>query len=357
MALLWMDGFDHYAAGDTGRAQMTDGAWAEVSSSHQPEATTPRTGRHAIKYILGNSNNVARRVLGGAKTTVGIGMAFRMDELPTANDSCALMQFRDAGNAVNVTVCAQTTGVVSVFRGVTTALLGQTAVPVIFAETYQHIEVRASFALSALGTVEVRVNGVTVLSLQDVQTAVAYSECSQVTIYNNMTMASVVPTCYIDDVFAWDDTGATNNDFLGDRRVRLMVPDADTAVADWAIVGAASGYDAINDADRDDETTYINGDTPAGTPVMSEFSLENPVTGIGAIAAVQTVFLSRKTDAGDCNVQLSMLSGSSASEGTDHPLTEQYTYRHDVHPLNPDTGTPWTEATLTAAKLRIARTL
>lgn len=298
--------------------------------------------------------------MGGAKTIVGIGMALYMNNLPATNNTASLVQFRDSANTINCTICVQSTGVISVFRGVTNALLGQTSVPVIYANTFQHVEARIFFSVTGTGTVEIRVNGVTVLSIQNVGTAVTYAECSQVTIYTNMTLGSSIPTAYVDDLYAWDNTGATNNDFLGDRRVRTMFVDSDTAVAEWSPVGSASGYSAINQADPDDDTTYISGDPPTGDPldpVRSEFSIQNPVAGIGAIAAIQTVFRSRKTEAGDCNVQLSMLSGGSASDGTAHPITEAYTYRHDIHPLNPATGTPWTEATLAAAQLRVSRTL
>lgn len=357
MALLWMDGFDHY--GST-IAPMTDGAWAEVGAGYSLSSSNPRTGAYGVQRD-GTSGGEARRILGGAKTTVGLGAAMHISALPSSNDRYVIFSFRDTNNDPQVQIVLESTGKVAAYRGpaVGAVLLGVSASPVVVAAAYQHVEAKVAFSNSA-GAVEVRVNGVTVLNLSSVDTvATANVECSQVGMFHNFN-SNMSCTTSFDDVFAWDTSGAQNTDFLGDRRVRTFYPDGDTATAGWSPVGAATGYDCINDTSPDDDTTYISAAPLVGSPpteLVSEFTLQDAPAGIGAIAAVQTYVRARKTQAGDANIEVGMVSGSSVSAGAGRAITEQYTYWMDVHELNPDTGTPWNEATLTASKVRITRTL
>lgn len=363
MALLWMDGFDHYGAGAPGRAAMLDGVWAQVGSSYALSTVNPRTG--ATHMRVGNSveTDILRRVLGGAKTSAAVAMAAYFSQLPAAANSYSLFSFRDAANTVNINIILQPTGVIEVHRGWSLGgpfdSLGVTPSPVIVAGAYQHLEVRATFS-NTVGAVEVRVNGVTVLSITGADTVAGLAECSQVTFCWGLTSSgNGGVTTDFDDVFAWDALGTENNDFLGDRRVRTLFPDANTAVAGWTPTGAATGYECIDDSAPDDEATYVSAAPLTGSPptqLVSEFGVQDPPAGVGAIAAVQTYVRMRKTEAGVTDVMVSMLSGTGVSDGQDRAITEAYTYWTDVHELNPNTGTPWSESSLSGAKIRITRT-
>lgn len=359
MALLWMDGFDHYGSGAAGRLAMLDGVWAEISSNWTPTATNSRTGTAALRGSSFTGAQVIRRVLGGAKTVVGVGGAFYLNVLPAANLAVKLCDFRDAANAIQVIIFVDSTGTVSAYRGDGVTLLGTSASPAVVASAYQHAECKVVFS-QTVGSVEVRINGVTVLSLTGQDTvASALVECSQVSVFGTKNTPTNVLTLDIDDVFAWDDSGTLNNDFLGDRRVRTLFPDADTATEDWVATGATDGFDCIHDAAPDNETTYISAAPLTGsppTPLTSIYGLQDPPAGAGAIAAVQTYVRMRKTEAGVTDVQVSMLSSGDESAGADHAITEAYTYWMDVHELNPNTGTVWSEASLSAAQLQIKRT-
>lgn len=350
MALLWMDGFDHYGGNIS---NMLNGVWAQTTGSLS--TVNPRTGTH---HFLRSGSSVLRRVLGGAKTTVGFGAAYYLTELPSENDEVGLLTMSDASNLQQISFGIQSTGTMTVVRGGTTGVNGTvihtTATPVVVAEAYQHIEFRVGVH-STNGSVEVRVNGVTVINLVDVDTnPTGAGEVSQLSLAKYGPSSSNTTT-HMDDVFAWDDTGTTNNDFLGDRRVRTIYPDSDTATAEWSIVGAVNGFDAINQTGPDGDTTYIEADT--NVPVTSEFGLQDLPASTGAIAAVQTYIMQRKTEAGDGNTQTSLISGASVADGADRPITEVYTYGQDVFETDPDTGSAWTKAGVDAAKLRLRRTL
>lgn len=351
MALLWCDGFDHY--GTIGR--MSNGAWAEITSvGVQLNTTNPRTGTTCLRVTQnGPSSNIARRVLGGAKTTVGLGMAVWIPNLPPGNNEQKFFSWQDAANATQLVLFLQSTGVLELKRGGNVSL-GVTSTPVIVAGAYQHVECIAFFS-QTVGTFECRVNGVTVLSLSGIDTvASSLVECSQVNICGSFTGSGFSSTdCYVDDVFAYDDTGSYNNTFIGDRRVLTLFPNANTSTADWTPVGAATGYECIDEANPDDDTTYITAGT---TGLASQFGLQNLPAGISVVSAVVMVERARKTEAGTANTKVSLVSGASTAAGADKPLTEVYTYRQDVFQIDPATAAPFTAAAVDALQLKVERT-
>lgn len=344
MTLLWCDGLDHYGV----NGNMSEGAWGSVTVSTL-SSTNPRTGTHHLRFT-GNGN---RRVLGGAKTTVGTAAAIYLSALPNQNAQVTPFDFRDAANSSQIQVVIQSTGTISIYRGNKTTLLDTTASPVITAEAYQHIECMVFFS-QTVGTVEVRVNGVTVTSLTGIDTvATSLVECSQIN-YGHIGTGST--TMDMDDIYAYDDTGSYNNTFIGDRRVLTLFPDADTIQADWSIVGAASGYQAIDDTTPDGDSTYIAATTSGSPGTISEFELQDLPDGISAISAVMLVGMMRKTEAGTADVQMSIISSDVESQGTNRPMTEIYTYYGDVFEVDPATAAPFTPSGVDDLQIKIERT-
>lgn len=354
MALLWCDSFDHYGT----LARLTDGVYAEVNIGCSLQNTGARTGTYCIRQG-GNAFNSAvqsnfRRVFGGPKTVVGVAAAFFYAALPTLNNGQRIFQFMDAANLTQISVCLQSTGIIEVFRGDMTTSLGATATPAITANAYQHVECMVLFS-QTVGTVEIRVNGVTVLSLSGKDTcATANVESSQIYIGGGFPAGSLTfGQTIFDDLFAWDDTGSYNNTFIGDRRVITLFPDSNTATADWTAVGAASGYECIDEANPNDDTDYISAATVGN---VSQFGLQNLPSGISIVSAVVMVERARKTEAGLANTKISLVSGGSSVAGADKPLTEIYTYRQDVFPINPATAAPFTAAEVDALNFKVERT-
>ena len=353
MALLWCDGFDHYGTSTT---KMLDGVWAEVGGAVSLSSVNPRTGSLSIKQSGGTPSTKLRRVFGGAKTTVGMGAAFYFSALPSGNDGTNLFQFCDTANNEQLTIGLQSTGTVAAWRRRPSGgtLLGTSASPVVVASAYQHIEAVVFFS-DTVGTVEVRVNGVTVLSLSGIDTVyTANVEASQAYIGGNIPGESLNnPDMYIDDVFCYDNTSSYNHTFIGDRRVLTLFPNANTATADWTAVGTATGYECIDEASPNDDTDYI---TAATTGLVSQFGLQNLPGGISVVNAVVMVERARKTEAGVANTQVSIVSGASTSNGADKPLTEVYTYRQDVFQTDPASAAPFTPAEVDALQFKVART-
>lgn len=357
MALQFIDGFDHYGTGAGSLTAMANGVYANVGQTG-PSNTQVRTGTYGLK-MAAVSNDFYRRVFSGSVATAGLGYAHWCGSLPVNNATYILAAFRDSGNLDQCAIVLQSTGAIAAYRGngaingSYSALLG-TSSPVIVTSSWQHIECRVTID-DTVGTVEVRVDGVTVLSLTGKDTkATATAGTAQVMWGRGSdSIGTPVVTEYIDDLFAWDTTGGANNDFIGDRRVRTIFPDGNAATQEWAVTGAASAYQAINEAAPDGDTSYISAST---SPTTSEFTLQDAPVSVGAISGAQTYVYAKKTDAGTATMQVSMLSGVSVSAGADRPVTTAYTYWMDMHPVDPATGAPWTRDGLNAATLRVRRT-
>lgn len=361
MSLIFCDGFDHYGLDES---NMTDGVYAEVDAGGtlwSLSTANPRTGTHALRRdSLGSGEQMVRRVLGGAKTTVGQAAAVYFSALPGANDRFVLYDFRDTANVHQVSVVIQSTGIIDVKRGTDSGVsLGATASPAVVAEAYQHIETLVTFDHET-GSVEVRVNGVTVLSITGADTvATLNEECSQVALLCGRNFSSGAPglDTDIDDYFVYDDSGSFNNTFIGDRRVLTLFPNADTAQEDWVPSTGSDSFAMVDEADPDDDSTYLSAAAGISPAPVTELELGDLPAGISAISAIQLVHRSRKTDAGDANMQLSAVSAASEAAGTDRPITEAYTYYHDVIEADPDTSAPFTPSAVDALKLKIERTL
>jgi hypothetical protein len=66
---------------------------------------------------------------------------------------------------------------------------------------------------------------------------------------------------------------------------------------------------------------------------------------------------SRKTDAGDGNIQVGAISGASTGLGADRPITTAYTYWWDIFDTDPATAAAWSRTSVNAMNLQLNRTL
>lgn len=340
MALLWMDGFDHYSNTET---FMLDGLYAQASGILS--SSPVRTG---LRSLLIDQGTILRKVLPSGRAAVGVGMGLYFPQIPSINNNAVLIDFRDNTNTRHVAVGVTSTGALEVFSGV--SYLGTTA-PVLTANAWHHLEMAVGFS-NTVGTVEIRVNGVTVLSLTGQDTvSTANVQCAQVASFN--TAGSPTSNFYIDDLFIWDTLGSHNNDFIGDRRVLRLLPNADTAETDWVRNTGSNDFEAIDEVPPDDDATYV--EATAATD-RSEYGMENLGAEVVNVAALMTLPRIKKTDAGTANAQISLVSGASVTAGADRPITTAYTYWPDVFETDPATGAPWTPSAVNSALVRIERT-
>lgn len=362
MAIRWMEGFDHYGTTPNGgRDAMLAGPWAQFGTSTVPLVSTAqsRTSGSSLLIPANNTNqstmNFARRLLGDSLASFGFATGVYMASLPAVNNTLGF-SFQTAANSRNISFCFQSDGTIQVFVGSGAGdsgnLIGTTP-QVLSALAWNHVEVFVSHS-ATVGAVEIRVNAITVLNLTGVNTSALPSASVRLGNLNTTVNSRVLPDCYFDDLVCWDTTGPRNNTFVGPQKVVLNKLAADTEVADWTVVGAASGTAAISEIPPNGDTSYITADMP---DQVSEFTVEPLDENVVAITAVYLPAMMRQSQPGSTWVQQGMVSGSDVALGEDRPITEAYTYWADVIDVDPATGAPWTRAAYNASRRRFTKTI
>lgn len=360
MALLFIEGFEVYGSS---AAELTDGAYLD-SNQVQLDSSIKRTGSYALRA---GDNQAAelRRALYGEYTTLGMGFGLYIDELPVESLTAQLCAFKNDDNSPQITVWLSTAGNIIVMRGGLDLLesgteLARTTDSAVITDAWQHFEIQVHFADGTDGWYEIRLDGVTVLQQSGIDT-IATSTLKNVNqvegigtrdVYNG---ANTNFRLYMDDWYCYDMTGTRNNDWIGDRRVIALFPSDNGAVQQWTAAGASSAHDCIDDTSPDDDTTYIEAGNES-FPVNSTFELDDVPSVVGAISGVQVYVKSKKTEAGEGNLQVSMISGSDEENGVDRPVSTIYAHRTDMFEFDPATGAPWSPSGLSAALVDVERT-
>jgi hypothetical protein len=357
MALIWADDFKSF--GDDEGA-MSDGVYGEVDSITLVADPDPLASGNVVRHL--NLGNGMRFVYPSSVTTAGYAGRFWFETLPTSVLP-AIIQFRNASNAAQVTIEVTTTGAIQARRGFssTGTILG-TSNPVITANAWNHIEVKVLVS-DTVGTVHVQVNGIEVLALTGQDTLNSGSaEISQIfhgstridsAVTGSASNSATGLTIYRKDAVYWDTSGTQNNDFMGTVSVLRLVVDADSSF-NWTPSTGTTGYDLLDEAGPDD-ADYISADSTP--PAASVFTFGNLPVDVTSVRGLISLVRAKKTDGGDGNLQVSLTSNAADDLGSDRPITTADTYYWDVSELSPDTGVAWTPSEVDDATVKIDRTL
>ena len=160
----------------------------------------------------------------------------------------------------------------------------------------------------------------------------------------------------LDDIYVCDDTGAANNDFLGDTRILSTIPTGDGAELQWTPSSGTTHYTLLDEATPNGDTDYISAAAAGQTDTFTFPALTLP-TGYGILRAVQVMAYAKSPVGG-----VDRLAGIARVGGTDYPSAEGivqavYTGIANVFEGNPATGNPWTLAEVNAAEWGVKRTL
>lgn len=355
MSLLWMDSWERWG-GST--SAMTSGGYAQVANVSLTTSNVA-TGNYALSFTMASATGQSwgvRHVLSSAAQIIGTSFHLRMAALPNNSGRAHFMQLRTAANVFILALGVEADGQIVVrdaqFSG---NIIADSDDFKLTAGGYHHIEMRV-FHDATNGTIEVRVDGVTRINAIDVDTGA--NACGQIWIgstINTVLGGGDEPAANLDNFAVWDTNGTAVNDFIGNKSVFFYTPNQDTAAADFLPSAAsAMGFEMIDDAVPDDDTTYIYSATPGE---VSEFDLEDGDASITSIAAVMLIGRSRKTDSGDGNVQMSLISGASVGAGADNPLSTGYFTYSDIFHIDPATGSAITLSAFNSMKMRFERTL
>lgn len=232
MALIHIDGFDHYGDVET---KMTEGIYDQVDSVFSLSTTNPRTGLRSLRRDSTSTTGYISFSFDSTKKTIGFGFTFHIDQLPSSDISYELCYLSDTDNARQINFTLTSGGAIACHIGSAFGqFIGQTSDNVISGGAYNHIE----FGIYA--------------SKSDESLAI-----------NNICFCLDVSNSMLSIV-----SGSTTRwDILQSEMVTTLTAMKGTTGAFIGIVaygfGVESMFKEINaDSDIDDLITYVNGLSP-----------------------------------------------------------------------------------------------
>jgi hypothetical protein len=147
----------------------------------------------------------------------------------------------------------------------------------------------------------------------------------------------------IDDVYVTN--GGTR---LGESRVAVLYPNADTADADWTPSTSVNHYATVDETTVNGDTDYVASGTVGDLDLyeVSDLSLTPD-----SIHAVQVTMCARKDDAATREVRSKVKSGAAMADGATHAMAASYQYFRDIHEADPSTSTAWTSGGVNAIQI------
>lgn len=331
MSLLFCDSFDHYATADGLKKWTAFGTGVTITAS---------SGRRSGGSCnLAGSNRFIDKTLPSNYATLIVGWA-----LSTGGGTAAtLLKFLD-GATVHCALFLTAAGAIAAYRGDLTTLLGTSANGVVPSSGFCYIEAKVLIS-DTVGTVDVHVNGSSVLSLtsQDTRNA-GNASCT------GFSVRGVSGSTDIDDLYACDAAGsAPTNTFLGDCRIDALYPNADGSNTDFTCSTGSTHYTLVDEAtpntsDYVESSTVNNKDTYA-------FQDLSAITG--TIYGAQICTAALKDDAGARSLANTVKSSSTNADGATQALSTSQLYYLDIFPTDPNTAAAWTEAAINAAEFGV----
>jgi hypothetical protein len=224
--------------------------------------------------------------------------------------------------------------------------LGQTTpTNAIVLNRYYYIEMKA--VLGTSGSVEMRINGQSVLTLSGVN--IGPTANADVV---NISGPPGGALCYVDDFYVCDGSGSYNNTFLGDVQIGILKPRAEGNKLEWVPNATGTHWSRVNEVPTgggtgpDDDTSYVSSTmTGISTTGPSDLFIFDTVATNRLVLGVQSNIFARKDDEG--NRALSVLTSNSSSNVQSDPVGRyinltyiDYLNQFDVNPIGGGTWTP-----------------
>jgi hypothetical protein len=323
MSLRYFDGFDFYATGDlAARYNIATGGFFVYP-------TSGRFNTGAVGNALAGGGDKLSKFFGEQPTWI-VGFCYRFVYSGYATILCSLANA--SGNQVELRLDANS--YVQITANGTVLATGTTS---LLPNTWYYLELKATISKTCPpnscvarigGVVEVTVPAGSNTDPQNTGTA------SRVTLnYDNFRTQQLY-----DDFYVLDGSGTHNNDFLGDVRVETLLPNAQGVYQDFAVSGAASNFQAVNEPTQNGDTSYVYASQVGKTDT---YRFPNLVSNPDAIAGMQLITIVRKDDAGSHAMKGVVRIGGTDYLGVEQGVQDSYCYLTTAYELNPATGLPW----------------
>lgn len=358
MALQWMDEFNTYGAGLSGVTAALQGTpyaaiWPNSTTQFPADPDPLATGRvFRVGAQNVNSNTADTRIsLPTPGTNIGIGCRRWYGALPASSGfRPVVFSYRDAGNNKVYELQVELNGALSIYNGANVQLATTTA-PVITGGAWYHIAMRIN---TVTGTVKVQVEGNNIAAL----TSYTFTPTSALFYFIGMSSrqdfnSDFSPNHYMKDLTIWDGSGSQNNDMVGTVGVYRLSLASDVS-SGWARSSGTTDYGLLNETGPDDASLISAGSALPAASIMGISSLPAAIVGIRGIMPLIRL---QKSDAGDCSIVDSIVSGASTANGATKTVLTSFAYYYDIIELDPATAALWTPTAVNAAKVKINRTV
>jgi hypothetical protein len=301
MAVVAIEGFDLYngTGNPTGLTASTPYGWVGVNWFYGPGITTGRFGGQC--YYWNNEGSESGLVLPTIGPQFTVACAARFSNVPALNAATnprSALRLTSGGFANSMLGWRPNPdGSISVWRLTSSTagtLLGTSAAGVILSNVWHFIEMSGTFN-TATGAVTLKVDGVAVITLSGVNTCGvgASTSCDGCVIGSAGLIQGNL--AYIDDMYFLD-----TNVSLGERRIEVIRPNADTATAQWTPNSGTVHYNRVN-ATLAQNSTYNSANVVGNLDLYDNVDL----TGIPVnIDYVQITCFAQKSDAGARSIGL-----------------------------------------------------
>lgn len=207
--------------------------------------------------------------------------------------------------------------------------------------TWYYVEVKFVVSNSiSTNTCSLRVNGLTVATPaagSNFRASTSNNYINRV-ILGQGSQGSGMTTAY-DDCYLCDQTGSTNNDFLGDVRVESIFPNAVGTTTQFtnSAGNSTNNYSYLTSLDAD--TSYVAAST---ANKIDTYNMANIVTSKGTVYGVQSNIYHRKSAAGTSPLAPVMCVGGTNYVGNTIYSGDSYLIDNQIYETNPNTGVAWT---------------
>jgi hypothetical protein len=332
MALLWIDGFDGYGIG-TG---IIGPGYRYASASTSNDSI--EAGYMTAYSLRQSSSSFAFRTPNLTQDpTLIAGCAFYV----TTSASSRWINFYDNGTlGIGVEFYTVDPPLVRVRLGST--IINDTNLDfTIVANTWYYYEVKV-FCHPTSGSVEVRIDGNTVVSLTGINTKAGTDS-----FHNNVLIS--LQYCNIDNYYICDGSGDTLNNFLGPCRVIGLFPNEDSTPLDWAPSTGTSHYTLI-DEQYITSSDYLLSSTQGAVDYYKYPQIVGDATVLGFQISTTCCNSSGTSVVLQAPVEYN---GQTELGPRTQVIGTAYTDIRHICVTDPDTGEPWTIDKLANMKVGI----
>lgn len=231
-------------------------------------------------------------------------------------------------------------GEIEVVKSDTSTVLGKTPAATLLAACWTYVELRYVFGAS--GTVQLRVENSEVLSLAGLDTRGGAASIQNIGLW----CSSPSYNTYFDDFYVCDNSGTTNNTFLGPVVVQSLVPNEDVQSGFSRNTGL-SNFSCVNETPHDADTSFLFA-RDLNTHELLGFTDVTSLAG-GGIAALQ-VHARTRSQGGPVKFALVLNSSGGTKLGSlKLPTPTAWVTDFEIFEKQTD-GSDWTEAAVNACK-------